>query len=372
MKITIDTRSLSEGLQRVLSAVNGKPMMAILNNVLIEGGDDCIILTTSNLAYGIRCKIQAHVEDPGRTTLPVKKLATIIKSLTESSVQIDVLKGGTQAKISSGSATFRLLGMDPDEFPALPTLEGGQNFVISGPDLQQMLACVNYAQSTDEHRYILNGIYFSFENHQLTLVATDGRRLATIACDCDEREGSLIVPAKTIEEIQRLITQDSQLQIAFNERQVAITVDHGDRDVQSVYLISKIVEGNYPNYKQVIPAPSETRIRLARELFLSALQRASIVASDKAQSVKLRISENLLEISASSSEFGESHERLAIICPLVKAVEVVFNPRYLIEPLRAIHGDEVVFEFRDHFSPGVIREPEQNFLCVIMPLRIDS
>ena len=239
-----------------------------------------------------------------------------------------------------------------------------------------MLKTVSYAQSTDENRYVLNGVYFNFSDEKLTLVATDGRRLAITALDVvisEDSTGDLILPAKTVTELERLMGKGSVVKIEFNNRQVAfeIAIDaKGDSGlIDHMYLVSKVVEGNYPNYRQVIPKETEHRVKIERELLLDCVQRAALVISEKSQKVKLRLSENLLEIYASSQEYGESHESMAIAYTGGE-VNVAFNPQYLVEPLKALTKDEVFFEFKDELSPGLFRTLD-NFLCVIMPLRLN-
>lgn len=372
MKITVDRETLASGIQQVLSAVSGKTSMAILNNVLLEARENSLVLTTTNLDYGMRCQVTAEVAEDGRLTLPAKKLATIVKSFSGPTIDLETIKEGSQAKISSGSAVFRLLGMAADDFPHLPNLEDGQTFVCPSADLARMIQSVHFAQSSDEQRYILNGIYCLFEDDAMVFVATDGRRLATISRPAVGQSGSLIIPSRTIDELARLLNLGEEVSLAFNHRQITAEIQGpGDGGLQSVYLISKLVEGNYPNYRQVIPGTLESRVVLSRGFFLEAIQRAAIVASDRSQSIALKFTENLLELSASSAEFGESHERMAIAYGTKKPTEIIFNPRYLIEPLRAITDDEITFEFRDSFSPGVIRGAN-GFLCVIMPLRIGA
>ena len=239
-----------------------------------------------------------------------------------------------------------------------------------------MLKSVSYAQSSDENRYILNGVYFNFSEDKLTLVATDGRRLALTALETDvaaDNSGSLILPAKTVAELERLLGKGEKLKIAFNDRQVAFEIaieEEGDTGLsEQLYLVSKIVEGNYPNYRQVIPKETEHRVKIERELMLECVHRAALVTSDKNNSVKLKVSKNLLEITGSSSEYGESHESMAIAYDGPE-VQVGFNPQFLMEPLKALTKDEVFFEFKDELSPGLFKTLD-NFICVIVPLRLN-
>jgi DNA polymerase-3 subunit beta len=375
MKFKINQDHFSNGLQQVLNVVGSRATMPILSNVLIEAEEGHISLTTTNLDLGIRCRIKADVSEPGGITLPVRKLATIIRELPQNEVFIETGENN-QAKITSGGSLFKIMGISTEEFPPLPSFENRNVFELSQVEIVNMLKSVSYGQSNDENRYILNGVYFNFADEKLTLVATDGRRLALTALDTEISEdnaGSLILPAKTVAELERLMGKGEKVKIAFNDRQAAFEIgidDAGDTGlVDHLYLVSKIVEGNYPNYRQVIPKETEHRVKIERELMLECVHRAALVTSDKSNSVKLKVSKNLLEISGSSSEYGESHESMAIAYDGPE-VQVAFNPQFLMEPLKALTKDEVFFEFKDELSPGLFKTLD-NFICVIMPLRLN-
>ncbi|MGB0409500.1 MAG: DNA polymerase III subunit beta [Opitutales bacterium] len=374
MKFQINQDHFSNGLQQVLNVVATRSTMPILSNVLIEAAEGHISLTTTNLDLGIRCRIQADVTEAGSITLPVRKLATIVRELPQADVFVE--SGDKhQAKITSGGSLFKIMGISAEEFPPLPTFENRKVFELAQEAIVGMLKSVSYAQSTDENRYILNGVYFNFADEKLTLVATDGRRLGLTALETEISEdnaGSLILPAKTVAELERLMGKGEKVKIAFNDRQAAfeIAIDESDSGLTDhLYLVSKVVEGNYPNYRQVIPKETEHRVKIERELMLECVHRAALVTSDKSNSVKLKMSKNLLEISGASSEYGESHESMAIAYDGPE-VQVAFNPQFLMEPLKALTKDEVFFEFKDELSPGLFKTLD-NFICVIMPLRLN-
>jgi len=375
MKFSINKDHFSNGLQQVLNVVASRSTMPILSNVLIEAEEGHISLTTTNLDLGIRCRIKAEVSENGSLTLPVRKLATIVRELPIDEVFVETSETN-QAKITSGGSLFKIMGISAEEFPPLPTFENRKVFELAQEEIVHMLKSVSYAQSTDENRYILNGVYFNFADEKLTLVATDGRRLGLTGLELEvseENAGSLILPAKTVAELERLMGKGEKVKIAFNDRQAAFEIDideGGDSGlVDHLYLVSKIVEGNYPNYRQVIPKETEHRVKIERELMLECVHRAALVTSDKSNSVKLKVSKNLLEISGQSTEYGESHESMAIAYDGPE-VQVAFNPQFLMEPLKALTKDEVFFEFKDELSPGLFKTLD-NFICVIMPLRLN-
>jgi DNA polymerase-3 subunit beta len=373
MKFKINRDHFSNGLAQVLNVVGSKAAMPILSNVLIEAEKDCISLTTTNLDLGIRCKIKAEVKEGGSVTLPVKRLATIVRELPNVDVAFDST-ANHQVKIASGGSNFRIMGIGAEEFPKLPDSTDDKTYTLDQGEIATMLSNVSYAQSTDETRFILNGVYFNFKDEKLTLVATDGRRLALVSKELAvpaTSAGAIILPAKTVAELLRLLGKGDKLKIAFNERRAAFQIDTGKDTsglIDNIYLFSKVVEGNYPNYQQVIPKETHQRIKLERELFLQCVHRAALVTSEKSNSVKIKLSSNLLEITASSPDFGESHESMAIAYSGVD-LQVAFNPQFVMDPLRALTKDEVFFELKDEVSPGVFKTLE-SFVCVIMPVRL--
>jgi DNA polymerase III subunit beta len=374
MKFTINRDHFTNGLSQILNVVGTRATMPILGNALIEAVEGAVSLTTTNLDMSIRCRIKADVQEAGSITLPVRKLALIISDLPSMEVLVEAT--AQQAKIVSGTASFRMMGIASDEFPPLPTFADKHSFVLQQDDLSTMLKNVSYAQSADEARYIMNGVFFNFAENKLTLAATDGRRLAVMSKEMpvtDENAGSIILPARTVAEVMRLCGTSQSVRIAFNDRQVAFEIAAGEEGsdkgfTDSIYLVSKVVEGNYPNYKQVIPKETDQHLVINRETFLSSVRRASRVTSDKNNSVKMSIKAGILDITGSSPDIGESKVSVNVDYSGPDVV-VAFNPQYVMDPLKALSRDEVIFEFKDELSPGVVRTPD-GFLCVVMPLRI--
>ncbi len=374
MKFKVNRNHFFNGLSSVTNVVGNRATMPILQNVLIEAEGDMITLTTTNLDLGICCRIKASVSSPGRITLPVKKLVPIIRALSSADTIVE-LTGKDRVKITSGSSVFQLAGLPADQFPPISNFAGQPTITIDQDNLGSMLRKVSYAQSTDENRYILNGVFFEFSAGKLTLVATDGRRLAK----CEQKlEGSdktlaLILPARTITELSRLLKSGGKVHVSNNERQVGFTIDIPTNDeglVDRIQLVSKVVEGNYPNYRQVIPKEAGSKVRLEREKLLESVQRAALMTDDRSNTIRMTVSKKTqnLEISA-KSDSGEAHEPIAVKYDGPE-VNIAFNPQYVIEPLRNVTEDEIDFEFKDDMSPGVIRGLKEDFLCVVMPQRI--
>lgn len=363
MKFSVAKDKLLEGLQTVQNVVSTRTTLPILSNVLIRADDGKLQLTTNDLDVGISCTVDATIGKTGGTTLPARRLAGIVKELPASEVEVEI-DGRNVASIRCGQSFFKMMGLAEEEFPSLPRLEGAKVFTIKQKDLKDSLRKTSFAVSTDETRYVLNGILFSFRENKLTMVATDGRRLALVDLEVEfprSQEGDLIVPAKCVTELQRLLGEDGELKMLVGENQVAF-------DVNGRLLVSKLIEGNYPNYRQVIPGETKERVTLEREQFLTAVRRVALLSSEKSNSVKLIFTKNNLEITANTPEIGEAHESLPVQYK-GKEFSIAFNPIFLQDPLRALPDEEVHLDLIDEMSPGVIKI-NSPFLYVLMPMRI--
>ena len=365
MKFSVTKEKLLEGLQQVQNVVSTRTTLPILSNVLLQAGEDQIHLTTTDLDVGVRGSCEAHVDKTGATTLPARRLFNIVRELPSSEIQVDV-DGKNAASIRSGQSFFKILGLPEDEFPPLPKFEGAKVVTIRQKDLRDGLRKTSYAISTDETRYVLNGVLFSFKDNKLTLVATDGRRLAMGEIELEfprSHEADLIIPTKAVTELQRLLTDDGEVKVSMGGGQIAF-------DLNKTLLVSKLIEGNYPNYRQVIPAEAKERIKLEREMFLNSLRRVSLLASDKSHSIKLNFSKNNIDITANTPEVGEAQESIAVAYK-GREFSIAFNPEFLMAPLRALTEDEVFLDLIDEMSPGVLKI-QTPFLYVLMPMRISS
>jgi DNA polymerase-3 subunit beta len=362
-KFRVTKENVLVGLQNVQNVVSLRTTLPILSNVLVQAGNKGLELTTTDLDVAVRCTVPADVSKPGGTTLPARKLFSILKELPGTDIEIEV-DDRNSAAIRCGSSFYRIMGLPEEEFPRFPQADG-KSLKIEQGVLRQMLRKTAYAVSTDETRYVLNGVYMAFKADKLTVVATDGRRLALVERELEVPKGAeaeLILPTKAVTELQRLLTDKGDIKLAVGENQVICNLD-------SVTLAAKPVEGTYPNFRQVIPTEARERVTLERESLLGALHRASILASDKSQSVKLSFTKNQLTITATTPDVGEAKETLAINYK-GKELNIAFNPQYLMDPLRNLDADEVFLELTDELSPGVIKVSEP-FLYVIMPMRLN-
>jgi DNA polymerase III subunit beta len=365
MKFSATKEKLLEGLQQVQNVVSTRTTLPILSNVLLQAKGTEVLLTTTDLDVGVRGAFEASVEKDGATTLPARRLFTIIRELPSSEVSIEV-DGKNAASIRSGQSFFKILGLPEEEFPPLPKFDSAKVVTIRQKDLRDGLRKTSYAISTDETRYVLNGLLFSFKENKLTLVATDGRRLAMVDIELEfpkSHEADIIVPTKAVTELGRLLTEDGEVKVSVGSGQIAF-------DLNNTLLVSKLIEGNYPNYKQVIPTETKERVTLERETFLNSLRRVSLLASDKSNSIKLNFSKNNIDITANTPEVGEAKESLPVAYK-GRDFSIAFNPEFLMAPLRALGEDEVFLDLIDEMSPGVLKI-QTPFLYVLMPMRISS
>ena len=368
MNLTITKEQIIAGLQAVQNVVSTRTTLPILSNVLMRAEGSHLEFTATDLDVTVACKVEAKVAKPGATTLPVKKLFGIVRELNgEIEIEVD---DKNVASVRSGSSFFKINGLAADEFPPLPKFKDDKKVSLPQENIRAMIKKTSFAVSTDESRYVLNGLFVSLKEGKMTVVATDGRRLALVDEEVDISEkssGEFIVPAKAVTELNRLLQTTGDVELKFGENQASFALK--DEKGFSVLLITKLIEGNYPNYRQVIPGEAKERIALVREELVQALRRAEIMTSEKANSVRLTFGRNVLTITANSPEVGEARETIAINYK-GKELAIAFNPRYLIDPLTALAEDEVFIELIDELSPGVLKI-NGPFLYVVMPMRLN-
>jgi len=368
MNLTIAKDQLIHGLQSVQNIVSTRTTLPILSNVLLRAANNKLEFTATDLDVTISCSVEAKVKKPGATTIPVKRFFGVVRELGSPEIELEVDEKHA-CNVRAGASFYKIHGLSADEFPPIHTLKEDKKITIPQEKLKGMLRKTSFAISTDESRYVLNGIFISLKEHKMTMVATDGRRLALVDEEVDipeNSQGEFIIPTKAVNELNRLLGDKGDVELKLSENQVALTLN--DDKAFSILLLSKLVEGNYPNYRQVIPSETKERIALPREELLAAVRRAQIMTSDKANSVKMTVSLNNLAITANSPEVGEARESMAINYK-GKEMAIAFNPAYLVEPLGALTEDEVFLELIDELSPGVLKI-NGPFLYVVMPMRL--
>jgi len=363
MKFSIEKDQILEALQKVQSIVGQRTTLPILSNVLLEAGNGKLTLTTTDMEVSVRTSIEADIDEDGATTLPARRFFSICRDLPSHQVDIGVSNDDV-ATILSGSYNCKLEGLSKNDFPPMPTFEESFSYTLKQGVFKDILQKTSYAASTDESRAILNGSLMAFRDNKLITVCTDGRRLALVEQELDipeEAEVDIVVPTKTVTELIKTLDDDGDMSIKTSATQVAF-------EFGNIFIISKLIDGTYPNYRQVIPSQCEERIAIDREMLVSAVRRVSLMLDDQAASVKVKITENRMELITSSPEVGESNESVPVKYS-GKDITIAFNPGFLMAPLKHLDSDEIFLELSDELSPGVIKT-NVPFLYVIMPIRV--
>jgi DNA polymerase-3 subunit beta len=363
MKLTIEKNVLLEALQNVQSIVGLRSPLPILSNVLLKAEGGSISLTTTDMEVCVKTIAAAEIIEAGGTTLPARRFFSICRELPAGQVEIEI-DAKDVATIRCGPSFFKLVGLPEEDFPPLPEFEESAVYSIDQNVFKEMLQKVVYAASTDETRYILNGSLLSFKDEKLTVVSTDGRRLALVEQEVEFSEDSqanFVVPTKTLNELIKTLGNEGILKIRVSNTQVAFDFDR-------ILIISKLIEGTYPNFQQVIPAQCEERIAIDRETIFNAVRRVSLLTDDQTASIRLNFGKNKLELVSNNPEIGEARETIPVKYE-GKEISIAFNPGFLMAPLRHLDSDEIFFELSDELSPGVIKTGVP-FLYVLMPIRV--
>jgi len=363
MKFSIVRSKFLDGLQTVQNVVTAKGSLQILSNALIHAEDNTLCITTTDLDISERCVVECEVERPGSTTLPIRRLASMIRELDEGKILVEVNEEDV-ASVQCGSTYFKIIGLPMRDFPPVPATEGKFCYRIDQGAFREMLRKTCYAVSQDETRRVLNGVLLAFKENKLTMVATDGRRLALVEHEIEfppEAEVEMILPTKAVSELMRILGNDGDLKIYAQKNQVVF-------ELGSTILSSKLIDGVYPNYRQVIPSACDERVVIEREQLLSALRRVSVVTTDKSNATRLTFFANQLTISTNTPDVGEGRDTVPVKYA-GKEISIIFNPEYVMDPLKNIDDDEVFIELNDGHSPALLKCTVP-FLYVLMPLRI--
>ena len=363
MKLNIQKENLMKGIQVVQNVISQKSNLPILSYLLLEANDkNSIRLTTTDLDIGITCEIKAQVEETGIIVLPVKKFGDIVKEFPEETIHINTKKNNLTF-IENKHCQFKLMGLPFDEFPKLPKFTNQEIIKIHQEDLKKMLALTSFAASFDETRYILNGILCQIEKDTIKLIATDGKRLAFYqkkATQGINKSIKMIIPIKTIHELSRNLTDQGELLLGIGTNQILL-------DFGKIQIISRLIEGEFPDYKQVIPAASGNKMTINRQQLLLAIRRASLLSTPDYQAIKLELLKNKLVISKSTPDIGESREEL--VCEYAgKDMIIGFNPNYLLDVLKNLEIEKIELEVTNSERPGVIRC--NGYIYIVLPMRL--
>ena len=362
MKIKINKKDLINALQIVHNIITPKATLPILSNILVETFNNKLRLISTDLDIGITCLLPVEIIEQGAITLPARRFIEIIKELSEEEITITTKKNNTTI-IETKKCQFKLLSLPKEEFPKLPELKDKEVLKLQQAQFKKMINLTSFAVSNDESRYVLNGILFKAKENKLTMVATDGRRLAIINEELDSRvnkEIQVVIPIKTIHELNRNLGEDADISIIVSNNQALF-------DLEQIVIISRLIEGDFPDYNQVIPPSVEEKLKVEREQLLAALRRAALLITPDYQAVKFEISKNKLFISKSTPDIGESWEELSAEY-LGKELVVGFNPNYLIDVLKHLPDAQIEIETAESEKPAVIRSG--GYIYIVLPMRL--
>jgi DNA polymerase III subunit beta len=376
MELKIGVQELARALARAQGIVEKKSTMPMLSHVLLEAtkGDDLHVSATDldvSVTSGHKCEVMKE----GKVAVPAKQLFEIVKALPEKDVVLRRAQNNW-LELRSGSAEFRIVGLAAEDFPALPRFEKVAFVTVPPRSVLEMIALTDFAASTDETRYNLNGVFFEPMAGALRTVATDGHRLSlaerALPGEFALKKG-VILPRKGLGEMKKLLldSAEGEVKLGFIENSAVL-------QLPSVKLVMRLIEGVFPDYRQVIPKAGEKSFQVGRERLLDTLRRVSLLSSDKSHAVKLELSPGLLKVTSQNPDLGDAKEEVPVEYAGEK-LAIGFNARYLIDilgalaTLEALAAQDVIVELSDDLSPGVVKpagESATQYTAVVMPMRI--
>lgn len=368
MKFTITRDKLQEGLVAVAASVPSKTTLPVLANLLVEASKDGLRLSGTDLDIAVSTTIPASVDQEGATTLPARKLVEIVKELPNAAIRF-TSSGEQRVQIECGKSRFKLLGLARDEFPAFPSVKFEGGWKVQAKDLQKLVGHVAFAASTEESRPILNGVLWELRTERMRMVATNGHRLARMDVPASATGGSqadLIVPPKALDQIRRLFGGDEDIEIGRSDNHL------GFRST-TTQIYTRLIEGPYPNYEQVIPRENDKSLTVDKAALAAALRRMSIVASDQTHRIRMAFGNGACKLSVQTPDLGEAQEEIAVAYE-GDPLEIGFNAAYLLEILKFMPTDEVRMTFKAPERAATCEpvgwDDPASYLTLVMPLRL--
>ena len=362
MKFKITKTAFLEGLKRVQNIISGKGNIAILQNVKLSAREEGLELVTTDLDITVKSTVSCETTEPGETTLPVKLLVAAISKADEGIIEVEV-DADERAVIKSGKARYKINGRPASDFPPIAEEEDNFRYTVSKAVMHEMIRKTAYATSQDDTRRALKGLLFSFKDGKLTMVATDGRRMAMVEHELEfppMNEKDIIIPSKAVAELVRSLDSEGDAVLCVRASNVCF-------ETENVKIYSKLIDDTYPNYRLVIPRETPNVIQVDRQAFINALERASVMSIDEARSTVLDFSDNVLTVSSGQSEIGEVKDEVPVKY-VGERIEAKFNPAYIMDCLKSIDDDEITLKISNGHTPVIIT-CSVPFLYVLMPLR---
>lgn len=373
MKFTIGRQDLEKAIQRVLAVVSPKTTLPVLANFLLEadGKSKSISLTATDLDMTVTTSAAADVEAGGSVTLPAKRFAEIVRELGTDEVGLSA--EGEEIIITSGKSKFKIVGIPTEEFPTLPKSDPASAFSVDAAMLGRMVDKVSFCTSKDETRPSLNGAYWEFSADGMGMTATDGHRLATFRVKGKFKPlagKAMIVPPKALSHVVRIIGSEDEEAV-----KVSIKENHVAFFIGTTVINSRLLEGPFPNYKQVIPADNDKELIADRAQLTAAVRRVAVLSDVMTHQVRLTLAKSKIQLTVSTPDVGEAREEIPGKFAADK-LEVGYNANYLLEVLKHIDGDDVLFVLGSPVGAAIVRAADEaeneEYICLLMPLRLSA
>jgi DNA polymerase-3 subunit beta len=384
MDFNIEKREFLKGLGLMQSVVGRKTTLPILSHILMQWEKDSLYLTGTDLETGIREELNASIHQSGKASVSAKKIYEIVRELPEETIHIQK-KENHWMTLQCGKSIFNLTGLDPEEFPSLPTYQEEYFSKISTKLVKEMIEKTVFAASNEESRYHLNGILFvqkkesagpsgteKGEKGVFRMVATDGHRLSLFDRESQPIHGlenGIIIPKKGVSEVKKIMGDQDEGE----EMEIYFDKTHGFFKMGKTLIAIRLIDGEFPEYEQVIPKGNNKKVVMEKARIYGCLRRVSTMASERVEGIKLSLNKNKIELSSYHQDFGDAKEEVEVVYE-GDPLEIGFNARYLMEALNVIDQEEVTLELKDEGSPGIIKPlskmESSNQICIIMPMRI--
>lgn len=366
MKIICSKENLLAGVQTVQRAVSSKNPLPILSGILLETHEKGLKLAATDLEIGIECIIPVNVVEEGSIVLPAKYFSEIVRRLPDVKIEIESYPENNSTIIKYAKSEFNMNGFSAGEFPMLPKVEGNYNYKIKGDLFKNMIRQVIFATSNDENRPIFTGVLLEIDADEIRLITTDTHRLAfrkAMLVNESKEIKQFIIPGKSLSEISRLISgEEENISISFTESQVLFEYDN-------ISFVSRLIEGQYPNYKQVVPNANNAVLRVKTRDFQDSVERASLMADLGNSVIKIKVDSDKMVINSTAAEIGRVHEEIPIYLQ-GEETNIAFNAKYILDVLKVIDAEELNIELSGSLSPGIVKPVEnENYFYLLLPVR---
>ncbi len=372
MKLSVSKIEMQEKLAHIQNIVEKKNTMPILSHFLLSAGKKGSYIIATDIETALKEPLDANIEKEGKICIPARKLFEIVREV-DGDLSFEVVDE-QWLKVRSGASDFRLACLPHGDFPTWPSTGDVEEVTINAPVLQEMIEKTIYSAGESDTRYTLNGLLFHAKpgDKSLTVVGTDGHRLALIIRQMDDEiknEKRIVVPRKAVSELRRFLTDSGEGEETKKTR-ISIGEKHLLFSIDNIQFLTRLIDGAYPNYENVIPQANEKKMSIGTDTFSKVLRRVSVMSKERASAVRFDLEEDKLTVSSSSPDLGEAKEEVLVDYKGDK-VSLGFNARYMLDVLGAMTSDKVLLELQDPLSPVLVKEDgSEEYKCVIMPMRI--